>query len=127
MKKGGILHASLNAALSRLGHTDMVLLADCGMPAPAGVHVVDLAFTHGVPGFAEVLAALQDEYVFERCVAAAESKDSAAHQWISGGFVEVEYVSHEQLKVLSTNAVLFIRTGEATPYANAALYCGVPF
>ncbi len=127
MKKGGILHAGLNGALSKLGHTDIVLLADCGMPAPVGVQVIDLAFTHGVPGFAEVLEALQAEYVFERCVAAVECKDTAAHQWISGGFKQVDYVSHEQLKQLSAKAVLFIRTGEATPYANAALYCGVPF
>ena len=127
MKKNGILHAELNGALSRLGHTDMVVVADCGMPAPAGVQVVDLAFIHGVPGFAQVLEALREEYVFERCVAAAESKESAANRWISDAFKQVEYVSHEQLKVLSAKAVLFIRTGEATPYANAALYCGVPF
>jgi len=127
VKKGGILNADLNLELSKLGHTDMVLLADCGMPAPAGVPVVDLAFVHGVPRFEQVLDALLEEYVFERCVAATESLGTPAQQWMAGKFPNSSLVSHEKLKALSANAKLFIRTGEATAYANAALFCGVPF
>ena len=58
MKRTGILNADLNAALSRLGHGDIVLVGDCGMPAPAGVPVIDLALVHGVPRFEQVLDAL---------------------------------------------------------------------
>jgi D-ribose pyranase len=36
-------------------------------------------------------------------------------------------LSHEELKALSAAARLFVRTGEATPFANAVLVCGVPF
>jgi D-ribose pyranase len=42
-------------------------------------------------------------------------------------FDDATFISHAELKVLSAEAKLFIRTGEATPYANVALYCGVPF
>ena len=55
MKKAGILNADLIGALSRLGHGDVVLLADCGMPAPRGVPVIDLALVHGIPRFEQVL------------------------------------------------------------------------
>jgi D-ribose pyranase len=36
-------------------------------------------------------------------------------------------VSHERLKELSAGARLVVRTGEARPYANVLLRCGVFF
>lgn len=36
-------------------------------------------------------------------------------------------VSHEKLKELSAGARLVVRTGEARPYANVLLRCGVFF
>ncbi|GAA3312078.1 hypothetical protein GCM10020219_021300 [Nonomuraea dietziae] len=47
MKRSGILNAALAGQLARLGHTDRVLVCDSGMPIPAGVEVVDLAFRGG--------------------------------------------------------------------------------
>lgn len=127
MKRGGILHAELNAAVSRLGHGDLVLLADCGMPAPAGIPVVDLALVHGVPRFEQVLTALLDDLVFESSVMAHEARGTEAEKWVGSRLHRVSYISHSELKELSGSAKLFIRTGEATPYANALLTCGVPF
>jgi D-ribose pyranase len=127
VKKRGILNADLNAALSRLGHTDLIIVADCGMPAPLGVPVIDLALVRGIPGWNDVLDALLEDMIFERCVAASEIIDGTAYPWLTARFYDVEFISHEELKVLSSGAKLFIRTGEATPYANVALYCGVPF
>lgn len=127
MKRHGILNAELNAALSRLGHGDLVLLADCGMPAPRGVPVVDLALVQGIPRFDEVLAALVGDLVFESATMAKEGRGTDTENWVGSRIGQLSYVSHEELKVLSGSARLFIRTGEATPYANALLTCGVPF
>ena len=127
MKKRGILNAELSGALARLGHTDVVLLADCGMPIPRGVPVIDLALVHGIPRFEQVLDALLDEMVFQGCVAAEEAKTAPAGAWLADHFDEIEYISHADLKAMSASAKLFIRTGEATPFANAALVCGVSF
>ena len=127
MKRTGILNSDLNAALSRLGHGDLVLVADCGMPAPPGVPVIDLALVHGVPRFEQVLDALLGELVVERCVAAEEATGTVAAVWLRERFADIEYISHGELKQLSATARVFVRTGEATPVANAALICGVPF
>lgn len=127
MKRHGILNAGLNAAVSRLGHGDQVLLADCGMPAPSGVQVIDLAVVHGIPRFEEVLAALLQDLVFEAATVASELRGTEAQTWIDKHFAEASYVSHAELKALSGSAKLFIRTGEATPYANVLLRCGVTF
>lgn len=127
MKRGGLLNAQLNHAVSGLGHGDLVVVADCGLPLPVGVPVVDLAVVHGLPGFADVLDALVTDVVFEGCTAADESHGSPAGTWITERFDDVAYVSHDELKQLSGRARLLVRTGEATPYANVVLRCGVPF
>lgn len=127
MKRHGILHAELNAALSRLGHGDLILLADCGMPAPRGVPVVDLALVQGIPRFAEVLEALVGDLVFESATVAKEGRGTDSEDLVGSRIRQLSYVSHEELKAMSGSARLFIRTGEATPYANALLTCGVAF
>ncbi|KND35607.1 D-ribose pyranase [Streptomyces acidiscabies] len=129
MKKGGILNRHLAGAIAELGHGDGVLVCDAGMPIPDGPRVIDLAFRAGVPSFEDVLAGLLDELVVEGAVAAAEVREAnpAADALLAGSFAELAYVSHEKLKELSAGARLVVRTGEARPYANVLLRCGVFF
>jgi D-ribose pyranase len=127
VKKTGILNASLNGHISRLGHGDLVVVADCGLPIPLGTPTVDLALVFGVPRFTEVLDALCEDVVFEGCVAASEAIGKTAGGWITERFPEVDYISHEELKDLVASAKVVVRSGEATPYANVVLRCGVPF
>lgn len=41
MKKRGILNAQLSYLLAALGHKDLFMIGDAGMPIPEGVEVVD--------------------------------------------------------------------------------------
>ncbi|MFM9445475.1 D-ribose pyranase [Streptomyces acidiscabies] len=129
MKRSGILNRHLAGAIAELGHGDGVLVCDAGMPIPDGPRVVDLAFRAGVPSFEDVLAGLLDELVVEGAVAAEEVREAnpAAYGLLAGSFAELSYVSHEKLKELSAGARLVVRTGEARPYANVLLRCGVFF
>ncbi|MCD7445331.1 D-ribose pyranase [Streptomyces lincolnensis] len=129
MKKAGILNRHLSGALAELGHGDGVLVCDAGMPIPDGPRVVDLAFRAGVPSFAEVVEGLLAELVVEGATAAAEvrSANTEASALLDGHFPSLELVSHEKLKELSAGARLVVRTGEARPYANVLLRCGVFF
>ncbi|MBK6013582.1 D-ribose pyranase [Streptomyces sp. MBT53] len=129
MKKAGILNRHLSGALAELGHGDGVLVCDAGMPIPAGPRVVDLAFRAGVPSFAEVLDGLLAELVVEGATAAREIRGAnrAATALLDARFPDLDLVSHEQLKELSAGARLIVRTGEARPYANVLLRCGVFF
>ncbi|MEU4117003.1 D-ribose pyranase [Kitasatospora sp. NPDC028055] len=129
MKKGGILNRHLAGAVAELGHGDQVLLCDAGMPIPDGPRVVDLAFRAGIPSFEDVLAGLLDELVIEGALAAQEVREAnpAADGLLAGSFAELAYVPHETLKELSAGARLVVRTGEARPYANVLLRCGVFF
>ncbi|MEU6541879.1 D-ribose pyranase [Streptomyces sp. NPDC046859] len=129
MKRAGILNRGLSGALAELGHGDGVLVCDVGMPIPAGPRVVDLAFRAGVPSFAEVLDGLLAELVVEGATAAAEVRDAnpEAASLLAQTCPALELVPHERLKELSAGARLVVRTGEARPYANVLLRCGVFF
>ncbi|WBO66210.1 D-ribose pyranase [Streptomyces camelliae] len=126
MKKAGILNRHLAGAIAELGHGDGVLVCDAGMPIPAGPRVVDLAFRAGVPSFAEVLDGVLAELVVEGATAAQELRGTN-RALLEGHFEDLELVPHERLKELSAGARLVVRTGEARPYANVLLRCGVFF
>jgi len=129
VKRTGILNRHLSGALAELGHGDGVLVCDAGMPIPEGPRVVDLAFRAGVPSFAEVVDGLLAELVVEGATAASEVREAnpGASRLPEGVFPELRLVSHERLKELSAGARLVVRTGEARPYANVLLRCGVFF
>ncbi|MDO5511771.1 D-ribose pyranase [Corynebacterium sp.] len=124
MRRSGILHSDLAARINRLGHTDTVVIADCGLPVPDGVPVVDLALVFGIPRFAEVLEAYLAEVVVEAVTLAAETPAEVRSLLPQ---VDATEVSHEELKQLVADASFVIRTGETTPYANVILHSGVPF
>ncbi|MET7452440.1 D-ribose pyranase [Streptomyces sp. NPDC005574] len=129
MKKAGILNRRLSGALAELGHGDGVLVCDAGMPIPDGPSVVDLAFRAGVPSFAEVLDGLLAELVVEGATAATEVREAnpGTAALLDGHFPALSLVPHDRLKTLSRDARLIVRTGEARPYANVLLRCGVFF
>lgn len=126
MRKKGILNAQLVGLMARLGHTDTVVVGDCGLPVPADVPVVDLAVVFGVPRFAPVLEAILDELDIEAVTIATETP-AEIRGLIPAGLDDVTEVSHEDLKALIPKASFVVRTGETTPYANIILRCGVPF
>lgn len=127
MKKRGLLNPALSAAIARLGHTDTFVVADCGLPIPAGVPVIDLALVFGVPTFDQTLRALLDEVVVEGAMAASEARGAVVEDLLTAVIGVLEWVDHEELKRRVADASFVVRTGENTPYANVILRSGVPF
>jgi D-ribose pyranase len=129
VKKSGILNRHLAGALAVLGHTDLVVVCDAGLPIPPGPIVVDLAFRAGTPSFSEVLDGLLEELVVEGAIAAREVRDHNPEvtAQLDQAFPDLELVPHEEFKARTRQARLVVRTGEARPYANVILRCGVPF
>ncbi|PWW29585.1 ribose transport protein RbsD [Cytobacillus oceanisediminis] len=129
MKKNGILNSEISKVLSEMGHTDTIVIADCGLPIPEDVKRIDLALKQGSPSFLEVLEALEADMEIEKVTLAEEIQDfnSELEDVLKNKFTEKEYVSHEGFKKLTRKAKAVIRTGEATPYANIILHSGVIF
>lgn len=131
MKKRGILNAQLSYLLAALGHKDLFMIGDAGMPIPEGVEVVDLVLTAGVPTFKQVLDAVLDEVQVEGYYLAHEIKEfnPELEEYIKAGLpeAEVEYMPHEDLKKFRGKCRFAIRTGEFSPYPNVILRAGVVF
>ena len=128
MKKSGILNPDLCYGLARLGHKQSVFIVDAGMPLPSeGPQIVDLALVFGIPRFVDVLDAVLAEIVVEGSAMADEAAGTIVETWLTDRGLTPERYPHSQLKQWLSTSSLIIRTGEATPYANVRLTCGVPF
>lgn len=131
MKKTGILHPELARVIASMGHTDLLVIADVGLPIPAGVERIDLAVVEGLPRFQPVLDAVAAELQVEQLWIADELAEGNARlaKAIGKRFPKADHdaVSHEELKTMTARARAIVRTGETTPYANVILSAGVTF
>jgi ABC-type ribose transport system, auxiliary component len=131
MKRNGIINAQLAGYIAALGHGDLFMVGDGGMPVPEGVPVVDLALCGGIPTFIQVMNAIMDETVIEHYTIAEEIVDKNAKllQYIRENLESAEerMIPHHKLKQESRSVKFAIRTGEFTPYPNVILRAGVAF
>ncbi len=131
MKKTGLLNKDLSEVIAGMGHRDMLVIADAGLPIPPGVRRIDLAVTPNLPRFLDVVTAVLGELQVEEAIVASEmaERSPALRESLATtlGAVPIHEVLHEQFKQLTARAHAVVRTGEFTPYANVILVAGVVF
>ncbi|KIS43541.1 D-ribose pyranase [Kosakonia radicincitans] len=139
MKKGRVLNADISSVISRLGHTDTLVVCDAGLPVPRNTQRIDMALTQGVPSFMQVLDVVTAEMQVESAILALEIKqhNPQLHETLlksleqlqqhQGNTIEVRYVTHEQFKKHTADSHAVIRSGECSPFANIILCAGVTF
>ncbi|WP_121173040.1 D-ribose pyranase [Kushneria sinocarnis] len=135
MKKAGLLNAPLNTLIAELGHTDVIAIADAGLPIPAHVPRIDLAITPGFPDFLGVLDAMLAELCIEGATLAEEitTRNAGLERQLRQRLdrltpaITPVHLAHEHFKARLQEVRGVVRTGECTPYANILLHCGVPF
>ncbi|MDO8550848.1 MAG: D-ribose pyranase [Ignavibacteria bacterium] len=133
MKKNGILNGPLSKVVAALGHTDKLVICDSGLSIPRNAEVIDLALTKNIPRFIETLKIILEELEVEKAIIAAEivKKNESVLKEIQSlmNGIKLQKVSHEMFKEITrqNGRTVFVRTGEATPYANIILIAGVTF
>jgi len=131
MKKDGVLHHTLSEVIATMGHMDMLVIGDAGLPIPRETQRIDLALTAGIPGFIATVQAVTCELKVQAIIVAEETEKVSPeiYRQLLGLFPDAELrkVSHEELKALCARSVAVVRTGEFTPYANVILVSGVVF
>ncbi|WP_347905291.1 D-ribose pyranase [Pseudomonas purpurea] len=134
MKKTPLLNVALSRLIASLGHGDMVVIGDAGLPVPPGVELIDLALTHGIPDFVSTVQVVLSEMQVESHVLAQEilvKQPSALPRLdalsAAGELGRRELLSHDEFKLLSRQARAIVRTGECQPYCNIVLVAGVTF
>ena len=127
MKRTTLLHAELSGLVAGMGHGDLIVIGDAGLPVPPGVRCIDLALTRGVPGTMQVLDALLSELVVERSCIAEEASDQLIADFTDRQIGSVTRLPHDDFKRETASARAVIRSGECTPNANICLWAGVAF
>lgn len=132
MQKVGILNSAIAKVLADLGHTDTIVIGDCGLPVPEGVLKIDLALKLGTPSFMEVVAEVEKYMEIEKVEVAAEMEtvNPKVFAAMKELFPTQEWImdeNHAKFKAETAKAKCVIRTGEITPYANVILHSNVIF
>ncbi|QAT41227.1 D-ribose pyranase [Clostridium sp. JN-9] len=131
MRKTALLNSQISEVISKMGHTDMLAIGDCGLPIPRETERIDIALIKNIPGFIDTLKAVIMELQIEEVFIAVETKEvsPALFKQIQEaiGNVKITWINHEKLKENLKNCKAVIRTGEQTPYANIILKSGVVF
>jgi D-ribose pyranase len=133
MKRSGVLNSNLSRIIASMGHTDKLVVCDSGLPIPKNSDVIDLALTKNIPRFIDTLKVILEELKVEEAIVTNElvTGNSKFYKEINSllNGTKIKKVNHEKFKEITRNGgnVTFVRTGEATPYANIILISGVTF
>lgn len=126
MLKTGILNPHLVHLLSRVRHTNTVVVADRGFPFWPTIETVDISLVDDVPKVLDVLQALQGNYVFGKAWMAEqfiEANDAATHKAYADALpgITITREPHDVFKTRVPKAIGLIRTGDTTQYGNIIL------
>ena len=127
MRKTSLLNSNLSSVISKMGHTDMLAIGDCGLPIPKETERIDLALIKGVPGFIETLKAILEELQVEEVLIAKETEKVSPELFTEIKEIikdtKITFISHGELKKELKDCKAVVRTGEQTPYANIIRGC----
>ena len=126
MLVNGILNPAINSLISRVRHTNTLVIADRGFPFWPQIETVDIALVDDIPTVVQVLAALRGNFTVGQAYMAEEFRKvnteatQQAYLGVLGG-VDLAYEPHVQFKTRVPSAIGLIRTGDTTQYGNIIL------
>jgi len=126
MLKAGILNPAINSLLSRVRHTNTLVIADRGFPFWPGIETVDISLVDDIPRVLEVLRAVRQNFVIGHAFMADEFRSHnclETQQQFQAALdgISISFEPHTQLKKRVPHAIGLIRTGDTTQYANLIL------
>ena len=129
MLQTGILNPAINSLLSRIRHTNTLVIADRGFPFWPQIETIDIALIDDIPRVIEVLLAIRKNFVPVQAFMAEEFLSSNTPQTQSAYAaalqgVPTHYEPHVALKKRVPLAIGLIRTGDTVQYSNLILESG---
>lgn len=128
MKKIGIINAPISTVIAHLEHSDMLTVADAGLPVPSSTQRIDLALKPGVPGLLETLDVVLTEMCVEKAFVSEEILTVSPQMYseIQKRLPNIPIVTmpHLEFKKLTASTKAVIRTADFTPYSNVILVAG---
>lgn len=129
MLKTGILNPAINSLLSRIRHTNTLVIADRGFPYWPQIETVDISLVDGIPRVLDVLQALRNNFVVAQVFMAEEflSVNQTATQEAFATALQglpIHYEPHVVFKKRVPQAIGLIRTADTVSYANLIVESG---
>ena len=123
MLKSGILNPAINSLLSRVRHTNTLVIADRGFPFWPGIETVDISLVDDIPRVLDVLSAIRENFVIGAAFMAEEFRSVNTPETRlmferALSTIDVAFEPHVEFKKRVPRAVGLIRTGDTTQYAN---------
>jgi D-ribose pyranase len=127
--KTGILNPAINSLVSRIRHTNTLVIADRGFPFWPQIETVDISLVDDIPRVLDVLQALSKNFVVAQAFMAEEflSVNSAATKAAFAAAlagISTVYEPHVIFKKRVPQAIGLIRTSDTTQYANLIIESG---
>ena len=126
MLKTGVLNPQINSLLSRVRHTNTLVIADRGFPFWPMIETVDISLVDDVPTVLAVLRAVLPNFHIGKAFMAQEflernnAKTRTAFTEALGG-IQLTHEAHLEFKKRVPHAIGLIRTGDTTQFANVIL------
>ena len=126
MLRHGILNPAINSLLSRVRHTNTLVIADRGFPYWPEIETVDISLVDDVPRVLDVLKAIQANFSIGKIVMAEEFGRDNGPEIVRSfeltfGEISVSFEPHVEFKKRVPKAIGLIRTGDTIQYANMIL------
>jgi D-ribose pyranase len=127
--KTGILNPAINSLVSRIRHTNTLVIADRGFPYWPQIETVDISLVDDIPRVLDVFEALSRNFLVAQVVMAEEflsvntPATKAAFAKALAGLPTV-YEPHLTFKKRVPQAIGLIRTADTISYANLILESG---
>ncbi len=133
MLQNGILNPAVNHLLSRIRHTNTLVISDWAFPYWTEIEVIDLTLTKGIPKITDLLDLLAPNFLVGHIWQAEQFLDTNPQETIDlyqskfDAFKEkhdglqVTRLDHDEFKKKVPQAIGLIRTGDPTAYGNLIL------
>jgi D-ribose pyranase len=126
MLKTGILNPAINSLVSRIRHTNTLVIADRGFPFWPQVETVDISLVDDIPKVLDVLRAIRLNFAAGKAFMAEEFRASNVEDTcleferaLAG--IPLVFEPHIEFKKRVPQAIGLIRTGDTIQYANLIL------
>jgi len=124
MLKSGILNPQLNSLLSRVRHTNTLVIADRGFPFWPQVETIDLALVDDIPTVLDVLEAITANFNVGKAWMATEFREHNSVELVdrfATMLPGLTFEHHVELKRRVPLAIGLVRTGGTAQYSNVIL------
>ncbi len=123
MLRTGILNPQINSLLSRIRHTNTLVIADRGFPFWPQIETIDLTLVDGIPTVLDVLNALAPNFIMGKAWMAIEFREH--NPLLLPSFAKllppIVFEPHIEFKHRVPHAIGLIRTADTALYANVIL------